>query len=133
MTEPIVIGIGQNKWVQDANTKAMGLFAYSLSSIQALVDDNNNSYQVPVNKKFIVLRIDVIPRDDSAGVILSQDPVAGVSGTMFYGYNDNGTGTTGDVNHVSVDYYATIDAGNYINAQMISYGNCSVFGVETDA
>ena len=133
MAEPVVVGYGQNKWVQDANTKAMGLFAYSLSSIEALKDDNNNAYQVPALKKFIVLRIDVIPRDDSAGVILTQNSSAGVSGTRFYAYEDNGTSTTGDVNHVSIDYYATIDAGNYINAQMISYGNVSVFGVETDA
>ncbi len=131
MAEPVVIGYGQNKWVNDANTKAMGLFAYSLSSIEALKDDNNNDYQVPAGKKFIVLRIDVIPRDDSSGVILTQDSSAGVSGTRFYGYNDNGGGST-PTTPVSIDYYATIDAGNYINAQMISYGNCSIFGVETD-
>jgi hypothetical protein len=132
VAEPLVVGYGQNKWIKDANTKAMGLFAYNLSSIEALHDDNNNDYQVPAGKKFIVLRIDVIPRDDSSGVILTQDSSAGVSGTRFFAYNDGG-GSSTPTTPVSIDYYAEIDAGNYINAQMISYGNVSIFGVETNA
>ncbi len=134
MAEPVVIGYGQNKWVNDATSKAMGLFAYNLSSIESMHDDNNANYQVPVGKKFIVLSITVHPKESTAGlggVLLAQHNVADAAGgTRFYGVT-----TSTRTNSITTDmpYYATIDAGNYINCQATNAGvNVSIFGVEVD-
>ena len=55
MAEPVLIGFEQQKFIKDTNTKMVSLWTE-----QAAYDSCKNSagdYQVPVGKKFIVLKI----------------------------------------------------------------------------
>ena len=57
MTEPITIGIGANKWVKESATKMMTLHFPSSSGTYTLHDNTNTDYQIPVGKKFVILKV----------------------------------------------------------------------------
>ena len=63
MTEPIVIGLNENKWLQDATTKmiTLGFSTISGSSITDTLNDLSlgTAYQIPAGKKLIILNISV--------------------------------------------------------------------------
>jgi hypothetical protein len=57
MTEPVTIGIGSNKWVKEAATKMMTLYFPASSGTLSLHDNTGTDYQVPVGKKFVILKV----------------------------------------------------------------------------
>jgi len=54
MTEPVLIGYAQNKFIKDASTKAMTLYARTNGGTVAFAV-NGATYQVPVGKKMVCL------------------------------------------------------------------------------
>jgi hypothetical protein len=57
MVEPVVIGIEGNKWINDTATKMITLHFPSSSGTFSLHDDTDTDYQVPVGKKFVILKV----------------------------------------------------------------------------
>jgi hypothetical protein len=58
MTEPLVIGIGSNKWAKDGSTKMISLmFPSNTTGTLSCHDDTGVNYIVPVGKKFVALLI----------------------------------------------------------------------------
>ena len=57
MVEPVVIGIEGNKWIKESATKMITLHFPSSSGTFSFHDNTNVDYQIPVGKKFVILKV----------------------------------------------------------------------------
>ena len=145
MTDPVTIGYGANKWVKDANTKALSLTKSAVGTAYGPMISDGVIYQVPVGKKFTVLKVSAnIARNGS-----TSGAIAGI-------WNVNhATTTTGGGNKIleifyvigagvsspttvgtEFDLYIEVPAGEYItmrSGNASSYLGMTLFGVEDNA
>ncbi len=137
MTEPIVIGVGQNKWIKDANTRMYSF--YALANAGGTYDafkDKGTDYIVPVGKKFIILNHSSTPYNTattvSAEFTLYEHTTPSVVGGIKLQTNMGALGE-GNVG-LSVDMYIEVPAGKYINLRNGGTGIAydTITGVETD-
>ena len=80
MAEPVVIGFGVNKWVKDTDTKM--IYLSNTSAINNTGQDMETAaagaalsgYTIPVGKKFVLLRVQVMVYSTTAkeGVIINE-------------------------------------------------------------
>ena len=135
MTDPILVGKNQVKFVMDGATRALGLgnpaYTPSGSGTEAM-EYQGTDYQVPVGKKFCILSISWnCTYSGGSGL----DIGFGVgSGTPYYNIASfalNGT-MTGGSQMQNLDFYSEVPAGNYIT-QTSRLAALTIFGVETDA
>ena len=147
MAEPVVIGVGACKWIKEPNTKMMTIHYPSTSPTSTLSAHNDSGvdYQVPVGKKFVILRInDTVgtSRNNAICYIWKNTTTdSTVGGTQI----SIGTGSVPNYNAsiagtASVfypkDVYIEIPAGNYIVVETsTTQGNvasATIVGIETD-
>lgn len=136
MADPVVIGINQNKFVKDANTKALTLYSTNFSTGAESLHAQGVAYVVPAGKKFVALSITWInystTRDDVTlyyGTTI--DSTAGA--TEWLKMSIGGT-TTDSSDGMTIPIYQEIPAANYFTMNAIASGNVPiVFGVECDA
>ena len=132
MVEPIVIGIGSNKWLKDANTKLITIRSpkdMQQYSYRTFHDEEENEYVVPSGKKFIILQIGIngeVAGNDNlikhhTGSYLTGDED---EGTMFWFVMDRGT-----THRETLNVYLTIPAGHYINQK--GKARLTFTGIET--
>lgn len=151
MAEPVTIGIGANKWIKEANTKMLTIHKPSNNaSPESLHDSSGVDYQVPVGKKFIILRVMISDSYASLGnstASLSQQ----FQSPLYYNtttnsitgatkiYSSNG-GFSKNYDNTSIrgsdkvvdDVYIEVAAGNYIIADPTHSNAVNVTGIETD-
>ena len=136
MADPILIGVEQNKFIKDADTKAISLFlpnGFLNNNYLSFHEEGNTNYIVPVDKKFVILDISVVGSGAGTGQL-----------QWHMGYSttpDSFTGYT-FVLHVNglqtqpyhIYPYIEIPAGNYITAfgESNSYA-LIITGVELNA
>ncbi len=142
MTEPVVIGAHQCKWVKDTDTimKTLYLPTEEPTGYYALVDsDNNSAYEVPTGKKFIILKLFVSYDNVNGGganqEIWKHTSAGSAGGTRIWKLMmSDGTSATNTTQDVYNDVYIEIAAGNYINFDMAkTRAGCVVMGVECNA
>lgn len=131
MTDPIVIGFNQNKWLKDSNTKMLTISKINYTSGTYSLEENQTDYQVPVGKKFTLLNAS-FSGNNNYEIKMTYGGSPNVAGTeiMRFGHG-NSTGAGAPQN---VPLYSEISAGNYIT--VVSNGTDSyvtVIGVEEDA
>jgi hypothetical protein len=138
MAEPVVIGNEQNKFIKDTNTKALTLYntTFEPNNTYTAMQENAANYQVPVGKKFVVLRIKIYGSNTAFGnVHLYEHSSASTSGGSSKFYTQNATDANAKFNMIDVpNAYIEFATGNYINfffseARAI----CIIYGVELDA
>jgi len=144
MTEPVVIGYGQIKWVKDADTQMIHLPVVSTGGITTganirqmgitTVGGAITDYVVPVGKIFILLQVNAQPYQNSSSAKLIIEGGASGSGSgnrkmLIGGYSDNSP------QPINIPCYITFEAGEYINVTTESSGAyaVSMLGVETNA
>jgi hypothetical protein len=154
MTEPVTIGIGATKWVKDSNTKMMTLNMPSTTGTLSLHDDTGVDYQVPVGKKFIILKIltgggwaagytpDSSREDQFVGRVYTNTTTDSTTGAVLVFQNNGGqnkhfkpnsTTAISATNSASdFEVYLEVAAGKYIVGNTTSYVSINVTGVETD-
>ena len=138
MADAIVIG-NENKFVKDANSKAMTLYNVTSEpggTYTALCNTDTTSYQVPADKKFIILGIDIWGSNTAfANVQLWEHSSAGSAGGTMVFTTQNATDTNAKffvLPHFQT--YIEIATGDYINFYFSeSRQYCIVYGVELDA
>jgi len=151
MTDPVTIGIGATKWVKDSNTKMLTIHKPSNNaSPESLHTSSGTDYQVPVGKKFIILRIMISDSyaslGNSTGSLSTQyqspiyyntttDSVSGA--TKIYssngGFSKNYDSTSIRASDKVVDdVYIEIAAGNYIISDPTQSNAVNITGIETD-
>ena len=135
MVEPVVIGVGENKWVKDANTKMLTLNASIGTSNAQSAKDGATPYQVPVGKKFICLSFATSAfssgtAGQEAGFYIYDDTVQDAgTGTLFFQ-----THAGAYSNNQTFEIYYEIPAGHYVTLLNGSFAvsKLVVVGVETD-
>ena len=136
MAAPILIGVEQNKFIKDSNTKMKTLFVnngYLDNNYLSGRDETNTDYQVPVGKKFVILEISFVGAGSGTGAL-----------QWHIGYSTTANSGTGynifmhmqclQTQPFTIRPYSEIAAGNYITF----YGQANSFapiltGVELDA
>jgi hypothetical protein len=131
MTEPVTVGIQNNKFVIDGTTvKAMTLYrATTGNGAATLHDETDNNYQVPVGKKFIILKIMLQQAGaEDRGEFWNSALIDSQTGFRFAYMNTIASG------QLLFDVYYEIGAGRYITYWKNAGGNCTtlVTGVEVD-
>lgn len=150
MAEPVVIGIGTNKWIKVAGTKMITLHTPNPTGTYSLHSDSGVDYQVPVGKKFIALSVNASGgafKTTGGGQVklvssnLSYNPATDVSGTVFFTSTSTSSYYTSLSNSQSPppesEVYVEISAGNYVVAYNSTSAsimgiNYVVTGIETD-
>jgi hypothetical protein len=131
MTEPVLLGYGNNKWLKDANTKMVTLYQSVEQSAPIALKSFNVDYVVPAGKKFIILKLNFAHATTSPKyfVIRYFTSASSASGTIFYYAKIDESAIP------EIDCYIEIPAGNYINFDSLTaevmLTNCT--GIETDA
>ena len=139
MTDPVVIGMHECKWIKDANTRMFSLFAKASSggTYDAFQELDGTDYQVPVDKKFIILNHTSTPYNTSGTVAaestLYRHSSAGVAGgdKLQTNFGALGEGCVGIVTPL----YIEVPTGEYINLKNGGSGIAydTITGVETNA
>lgn len=157
MAEPVVIGIGTNKWVKDSATKMISImFPSNTTGTLSCHDDTGVNYSVPVGKKFVALLIQTSghsnntnsePTTVSATYDLWKGTTADstVGATNIWkngaGFNRSRGSTVGqrvaqssDMPAPHSEVYFEISAGNYLNFVVASSVGTGLIitGIETD-
>jgi hypothetical protein len=137
VSDPVVIGYEQNKFIKDATSRALSLHrpnyagAGSIWSAREEGTDASSAsaYQVPVSKKFILLQMNwTCTGAEGQILIYDYDNPDTAGGTEAW----RGSGLL-DV-QCSTPMYKTFVAGQYINLKSDSTNlNWNLFGVEVDA
>jgi len=140
MTEPLVIGLHDCKWIKDSNTKMITLNRTSTTGSSAMKLDGVD-YQVPAGKKFIILQVSANGYQQYGGVFgikvykgatagtLTTELVAVAAGWAIHTYAISG-GSGGN----NIQCYIEVEAGQYINSSNLgTQGGGIVTGVETNA
>ena len=137
-TDPVLIGFNQFKFLKNSDTKAITLYRTDdAAGYKVMVNSQGSSYQVPADKKFVILHCTTTLSGTGAtyqGVAWYEHTVANASG----GNKRMGHYTpmvTGDGANLVYDFnvYVEIAAGNYINTQHDSaYIREIMTGVELD-
>ncbi len=151
MTEPVIIGIESIKFIPNATTFMKNLFFPTpFSGILSLHDvTNDTDYQVPVGKKFIMLKVVGGGSSFQSGAQYAQsvnifrNTIADstVGGTQVYRRNAayNFRETAGSMASGMIDMpisdltYVTFIAGNFVNAEVDRSTGLQVIGVECTA
>ncbi len=136
MTDAVLLGISNNKFIKETSSKAMSLFCpngFLNAGYESLHDQTDSNYLIPIGKKFVILNVTIVGASNATGQV-----------NTFMGYSttvDSATGLT-KVSHwqsittfpYSYETYIEIPAGNYITCFGGSNSaNIMVFGVEIDA
>lgn len=136
MADPVVLGIYQNKFVKNANTKALTLYSTQFGSGAESLHSEGSAYLCPVGKKLVVLNISWLNystvRDDVTlyyGTTVDSTAVA----TEWLKMSIGGT-VTDSVDGRSFPVYQEIPASNYLTMNCVNSGNVPiVLAVELDA
>ena len=149
MTEPVIIGSGAVKFVPNATTFMKTLtFPTPNSGTRTLHDEDDVDYQVPIGKKFIILKIMSSNgyngiADTNFSIQIWKNTIIDsiVGGTRFY-FRNGGQGSVspfgtpytisagGAIGNDEVFY--TIPSGSYVNAVLGANIGLQVIGVECD-
>jgi hypothetical protein len=155
LTEPIIIGTAGVKFVKDANTKMMTLNKPTTSgTTESLHTSLGVDYQVPVGKKFIILKIftgggfngsvtaagsrdyEFIARlytntitDSTVGAVLTFTQNGGIEKYQQAALYTSMAATS---SNVTADVYIEVAAGDFIIANITSNLSVNVSGIETD-
>jgi hypothetical protein len=141
MAEPILVGIEQNKFIKDNDTKMKTLFCPVAEpiAVYSLHDDTDTNYQVPADKKFIILKIQMAYMNTSGGSAVysfyEHNVADTAGGTKKFGtLVADGTSSTGTIYAISEPAYIEISTGNYINFDINKgRGGLIITGVELNA
>ncbi len=151
MTEPIIIGVESIKFLPTATTFMKQLFFPTPFSGTLSLHDvtNNTNYQVPVGKKFIMLKVvgggaevqNGAQYTQSVNIFRNTIADSTVGGTQVYrrsaafNYKSTANSTTMGMFDMPISdlTYITFIAGNFVNAQVDYSVGLQVFGVECDA
>jgi len=128
MVEPVTIGIDNNKWLKDSDTKLITLSTAELDQYneKSMHDESDSDYLVPVGKQFIILKMQM---NNQAKSKLVQElyfhTVADAAGGTRFVY----VATSDTECILNWKTYLTIPASNYVNIK----GLCamSFTGIET--
>ena len=149
MTEPVIIGSNAVKFVPSATTFMKTLtFPTPNSGTLTLHDEDDVDYQVPIGKKFIILKIMSsngynATTNTNFSIQIWKNTIidSTVGGTSFY-YRNGGQGKIialgvtytisagGAIGNDEVFY--TIPSGSYVNAVLGANIGLQVLGVECD-
>jgi len=135
VSDPVVIGHEQNKFIKDSTSKALGLFRPNYAGAGSYWSgrhiDDTTAYQVPADKKFIILQMNWTCFGSDGQILLYVHNVADSSGgTEIW----RGSGISGDFGQCSTPYYYEVATGNYLNMKSDATNlNWNIFGVEVDA
>ena len=140
MAEPVVIGFGVNKWVKDTDTKMIYLSNTSAINITgqdmetAAAGAALSGYTIPVGKKFVLLRVQVMVYSTTAkeGVIINER----YGGTNYFKIRHALNNSTGENESRFIETYAEFQAGSTVYCYTYAGGfTCDVamLGVETNA
>lgn len=139
MTEPIILGLHNCKWINDANTKMITLNRTTSSGAAAMKLDGVD-YQVPAGKKFVILSVSCGGWQQYAGVVGStiyKGASAGATTTELVSVSSSWSNHTYDISAGNggnnIQCYIEVEAGQYVNASNLSTaGSAVVTGVETN-
>lgn len=127
MTEPVVVGWGNNKWVVDSNTKALSLITgdgFSGSTFREMDNDMNN-YTVPVGKKTTLLYYTVNSQGTDDDFIVTESIN---SNQIIRGDKGDNVNTAGPI-----PVYCPLEAGTSLTYSSTSGGSvCTIVAVECD-
>jgi len=140
MTEPVIMGMHQCKWVTGATTKMFNLWRIDDASGYKVMSssETGSNYLVPVGKKAIVLSCTITLSGTGAtyqGIALYEHTVASTAGgTALWKYYTPLVSGAGANVVFTIPMYIEISAGNYINFQHDSaYIRESMLVLECDA
>lgn len=138
MTDPVSLQGPSPRWLNDANSKQVGLFVSTTGTTAAVWSDSygGSSYSVPAGKVLKILHINHLIRNPSTGVRTAELYGASTpTGTdhIKATFASSGTGSSWDSGFQSFPVYITIEAGDYVtivpNTTDGYYG--TLLGVET--
>lgn len=144
MTDPIVIGYGQNKWVKDANTKLINLTTATAHATNTGMDLETaaagaaaSTYTVPTGKVFILLwfRPIVYGGSSKEGFYLYERYSSTDYVKSRYGMNLASNSAANDLAQRDIECYIEFQAGSTI--RLATYASAMTMnffgiGVETD-
>ncbi len=141
MTEPVVIGFGQLKWVKDANTKMVALAAttsftntgYDLE--ESAAGAAGTTYTVPVGKQFIMLWFRPVMNGASVKEGFYLNERYGGSNYRKCAYGMNAQADDPVLDKSDIQCYFPFQAGSTVNVNTYTASmNMTFFalGIETD-
>lgn len=137
-TDPVLIGFNQFKFLKNSDTRALTLYRINDSSGYEVMENRGSAYQVPADKKFIILHCTMTLSGTSAtyqGVTWWEHTAANASGGTEVMSHFTPL-VSGDGANLVYDFetYIEIAGGNYINTQHDSNLIREIMtGVEVDA
>ena len=135
MTDAVVLGISNNKFIKETSSKAISLFCpngFLNGNYETMHDSTNTNYQVPLLKKFVILNITIVGASNATGQKNSQinyhNVVDTSGGTKMQQWQSLTTFP------YSYETYIEVPTGQYINAFGEANSiNIMIYGVEIDA
>ena len=138
MTDPVSLQGPSPRWLNDANSKQVGLWTENTGTTAAVWSSSQDgaSYQVPVGRVLHILHINNMIRNSATGVrwvkLYGASTTTGTDHIKAV-FAASGTGTSWNSGFQSMPVYITIDAGDYVtsvpNTTDGYYGQ--LLGVET--
>lgn len=129
MTDPVVVGYANNKIVFSSDVKMKSLYTQGGANSSSR-DEDGNKYQVPADKKFILLQVSYMrtTTNVSTGLVYIQPTQdSGVGATLALSVSAAAN------EPVVLPCYVEVSTGNYVGQGSMTDLSWQGFGAEVDA